>query len=362
MRHAHSSEYMQWAKMHAHAQYHLGASGVANYPLAELPVSLGELEITGDSYYGYGPLQSEIAAYAGVTQERVFASLGTSLANHMAMAAVLEDGDRVLIEEPTYELLVSNALYLGADVVRFPRRADRDFAVDPAEIERRITPGTKLVVLTNLHNPTSAYTGEETLLRVAGLARKVGAKVLVDEVYLDAYSVERPRSSALLGDDFIVTSSLTKVYGLSGLRCGWVLAGPPLVKKMWLLKDLFENIPPHISELLSVVAFRHLDRIRMKSESFMEANRKTMRDRLLSRGEIECFDPGFGTVLFPRMKAGGVDVVAERLLGEYDTIITPGRFFGMSDHFRIGLGGKPEMFSEGMRRFCDLLDRLRKDR
>lgn len=353
-----SSEYMQWAKSHAAAAYPIGASGVTSLPLSDLPVRLGELEITGDSTYGYAPLQEEIARYAGVTTDRVFASLGTSLANHMAMAAVLERGDEVLIEEPTYELLVSNALYLGATVNRFPRRSADDFVVDVGEIGRRLTSRTKLVVLTNLHNPTSSHTDEETLTRVAAAARSSGARVLVDEVYLDAFSPVRPRSSALLGDDFIVTSSLTKVYGLSGLRCGWVLAEPGLVRTMWLLKDLYENIPPHVAELLSVVAFRNLEPIRRRAESFITRNRAVVRERLLPRPDIVCFDPGFGTVLFPRLKTGNVDLLAERLMREEETSITPGRFFRLPEHFRIGLGGEPAMFAEGIRRLCGLLDRM----
>src|SRR5205807_328656 len=117
---------------------------------------------------------------------------------------------------------------------------------------------TKLIVLTNLHNPSSALTPDSVLREVGDL----GAHVLVDEVYLDAVYEKTPRSSAHLGPQFIVTNSLTKVYGLSGLRCGWILAEPDLARAMWRLNDLFEVNAAHPAELLSVAAFRHLDAIR----------------------------------------------------------------------------------------------------
>jgi aspartate/methionine/tyrosine aminotransferase len=352
------SDYMHWAKTHVHARWYVGASGVANYPLSSLPVNIEDLEITGDSYYGYAPLQDAIARHTGVSADRVFSALGTSQANHLAMAALVRPGDEVLIEQPAYELMVSTALYLGATVTRFERKAADRFAVDPDEVGRRITPRTRLVVVTNLHNPTSAIVDEATLLAVAKVCRRAGAKVLVDEVYLESAFGMGTRTAALLGDDFVVTNSLTKVYGLSGLRCGWVLAEPGLVTAMWRLKDLFESIPPHVSERLSVIAFRHLDTIRERSKSMIDENRRTLRETLLRRGEIDCFDPGYGTVVFPRLARGSVDALADRLAGRYETLITPGAFFDLPEHFRVGLGGKPEMFREGMRRLCAGLDDL----
>lgn len=352
------SEFMHWSKTHVNAAYNVGASGVANYPLSGLPARMEDLEITGDSFYGYAPLQEAIAVHTGVPADRVFSALGTSQANHLAMAALVRPGDEVLIERPAYELMVSAAQYLGAKVTRFDRRAVDGFAVDPEEVRRRLTPRTRLVVVTNLHNPTSAIVPDATLLAVAEACRTVGARVLVDEVYLESAFGTGARTSALLGDDFIVTNSLTKVYGLSGLRCGWVLAEPGLVTAMWRLKDLFESIPPHVAERLSVIAFRHLDAIRGRAVSMIGENRRTLRETLLRRGEISCFDPGYGTVVFPKLVRGSVDRLADHLAGRYETLITPGRFFDLPEHFRVGLGGTPEMFREGMRRLCAGLDDL----
>jgi aspartate/methionine/tyrosine aminotransferase len=267
-------------------------------------------------------------------------------------------GDEILIEDPGYELIVAAAGYLGAAVKRFPRRREDDFRIDPAEIERRMTSRTKLIVVTNLHNPSSSLTSEGTLSAIGAIARRFGARVLVDEVYLDAAFDRSPRSAIHLGEEFIVTNSLTKVYGLSGLRCGWVLAEPSLVRRMWQLNDLFEGIPPHATERMSVIALEHLGPIRIWARNILDENRKHAEEHLASRDDLECFFPDCGTVIFPRLRRGTVDTLYRRLMTTYDTAIAPGEFFGLPDHFRIGLGGKPETFRAGVRNLCAGLDSL----
>jgi aspartate/methionine/tyrosine aminotransferase len=147
---------MHWAKTQSRARFNLATSGVGAFPLAELPVQPA-LEINGDSAYGYPPLQGAIARKCGVDPDCVVAAAGTSMANHLAMAALIDPGDEVLIEQPAYELLISAALYLEADVKRFPRTEESGYALDPAAIRRALTPKTKLVVVTNLHNPSIAH-------------------------------------------------------------------------------------------------------------------------------------------------------------------------------------------------------------
>src|SRR5581483_11316090 len=149
---------------------------------------------------------------------------GTSFANFLAMATILNPGDEVLIENPHYGLLSDTVQYIGAEVRLFPRLAEEGYGVNPARVREAMSPRTKLIVLTNLHNPSSVLTPDATLREVVELARSVGARVLVDEVYLDAVYENTPRTSFHLGPEVVVTNSLTKVYGVSGLRCGWILA------------------------------------------------------------------------------------------------------------------------------------------
>ena len=274
------SEYMHWAKTRSHARFNLATSGVRPHPLRELQYSPQDLEINGDNSYGFLPLKQAIADRHEVDVDCVVTTAGTSMANYLALATMLNPGDEVLIEHPTYALLIDALRYMGAELKTFARREDNGYAVDPAEVRRAITPRTRLVVLTNLHNPSGALTSTAVLREVGDIAASVGARVLVDEVYLDAVYENTPRTSFHLGHQFVVTSSLTKVYGLSGLRCGWITAQPDLVRAMWRLSNLFASTPVHPGELLSVAAFQQLDHIREKWRTVVERDRALLTDFL----------------------------------------------------------------------------------
>ncbi len=355
MRHKHS-EYMHWAKTQSRARYNLATSGVGPFPLRELPVDFSKLEIHGENSYGYSPLQSAIAARSGVDPECVVEAAGTSMANHLAMAAVLEPGDEVLIEQPAYGPLLDAALYLEAGVKRFERREENGFTVDPEELRRAVTPKTRLIVITNPHNPTSVLTPESVLREVGETAARVGALVLVDEVYLDAVYENTPRSSFHLGPQFLVTSSLTKIYGVSGLRCGWILAQPDMAWRMRRLNDVFGATPVHPGELLSVAAFEHLDILRERAKRVVDADRKLLGEFLEAHPELCAPRTEWGTTCFPRLPDGDADAFLEKLRGKYETSVVPGRFFEIRNRFRIGMGVNHEVFAAGLKRIASALE------
>jgi aspartate/methionine/tyrosine aminotransferase len=327
--------------------------------LRDLPVGIEQLEINGDSSYGYVPLQEAIARKCAVSPDCVVATAGTAMANHLAMAALIDPGDEVLLEQPTYELLASTLSYLGATVKRFARSEEGGFALDPAAVRRVITPKTKLIVLTNLHNPSSVLATESALREIGDLARSVGAHVLADEVYLDAVYTDTPKSSFHLGPEFIVTTSLTKVYGLGGLRCGWILAQPDLARSMWRLKDLIAPTPVHPAELLSVIALENLDKIRQRGRKIVEADRASLATFLAEQTLLSTPHTDFGTTAVLRLANGNVETFLKRLRTEQETLAVPGRFFDLPDHFRIGMGVNSEVFREGLQRIGKTLETLR---
>jgi aspartate/methionine/tyrosine aminotransferase len=352
MRHKHSN-YMHWSKTQSRARFNLATSGVAPFPFHELPVDLEKLEINGDNSYGYAPLQEAIAAHHGGDPDCVVESAGTSMANHLAMAAIIEPGDEVLIEQPAYGPILDVAQYLQANVKHFPRTEENGWAVDPEAIRHCVTPKTRLIVITNLHNPTSVLTPDSVLLEIGDIAHSVGALVLVDEVYLDAVYEGTPRTSFCIGSEFVVTSSLTKVYGVSGLRCGWILARPDLAWKMRRLNDLYAATAVYPGQLLSVVAFEHLELLREKGRRTVEADRKLLHEFLGQQPALSAVQTDWGTTSFLRLsrnRGSNVDSFLERLRSEFETSAVPGRFFEMPDHFRIGMGVNTNMFAEGLNR------------
>jgi aspartate/methionine/tyrosine aminotransferase len=353
------SIYMQWAKTRPKVKYDLALSGILNLPFAELEAKIEDLDLNGDNAYGYRPLIDALAAHGGVSSESVVTvSGGTSMANHLAMAAALEHGDEVLIEQPTYEPILAVAEYFGAKIKRFPRAFANGFRVEVQDIAKQITSSTRLIVLTNLHNPSSALVDEDTLRQIGELAREVGARVLVDEVYLEAMFEAAPRSSVHLGPEFIATSSLTKGYGLSGLRCGWILAEPKLAQRMLLLNDLFGAVGPQPAERLSVVALAKLPRFIIRAKEILETNRAVLDDFLDSREDLRAVRTKTGTTCFPLLLKGQVEDLASLLHEKYETAIVPGHFFESPQHFRIGMCAEPELFSEGVKRLGAALDEL----
>ena len=344
------SAYMHWAKTQSRARFNLATSGVGSFPLKELPFDYSRLEINGDNSYGYLPLKQAIAAHVQVDPDCVVPAQGTSFANYLAMATILEPGDEVLIESPAYGLLMDAALYIGAEVKRFPRREEDGWKLDPAEVRRALSPRTKLIVVTNLHNPSSVLTPEPVLRELAAIAREAGARLLVDEVYIDAVYENTPSSAIHLGPEVVVTSSLTKVYGLSGLRCGWILAEPNLARAMWQLNNVFASTPVHPGELMSVTAFQHLAIPRERARRVVEADRAALHTFLDREERVAAVRTEWGTTSFLRLCNGDADSFLARLRADYETSAVPGRFFDMPGHIRLGMGVNSEMFAEGLSR------------
>ncbi|HJZ97152.1 MAG TPA: pyridoxal phosphate-dependent aminotransferase [Candidatus Solibacter sp.] len=344
MRYKHS-EYMHWAKTQSRARYNLATSGVGAFPIAELP-AVPPVEINGDNSYGYAPLKEAIARKCGVDPACVVTADGTSMANHLAFATLLDPGAEVLIEHPTYGLLLDALQYIGAEIRRFPRREENGWAVEVDEVRRAVTPKTKLIVLSNLHNPTSALTPQSTLRALGDL----GPQVLVDEVYLDAVYQNTPPTAFQLGPQFVVTNSLTKIYGVSGLRCGWILAEPDLAQRMRRLNDLFAATPVHPGEVLSVAVLEQLAVPRERARRMVEADRQVLREFLDATPSISAARTDWGTTCFARVD--NAEEFIARLRAQHETSVVPGRFFEMPDYFRIGMGVNSEMFADAIRRVC----------
>jgi aspartate/methionine/tyrosine aminotransferase len=353
------SRYLEWAKLHSNARFNLASSGVLDYPLAELPVRIDDLEIGGTGPYGYKPLMERLAAKAGVPEECVVYTLGTSMANYVALNALVHRGDEVLVERPAYDPLLTILDHIGANLRRFERRAEKGFRLGLGELERNLTPKTRLVVLCNLHNPSSALTDDSTMRQAGEIAAKVGARVLVDEVYLETLFDQPWRSAFHLGSNFVVTSSLTKAYGLSGIRCGWILAQPELVKRMWQITDFTYGSPVHPAELLAVIALDNLGRVRDRARALLETNRTLINEFLSDHPALDCELSRFGTTVFPLLKTGSAADFVVLLRGQFETSVVPGEFFEQPQHFRIGFCGATDTLRGGLQRLSAALEAFR---
>jgi hypothetical protein len=341
---------MEWAKSRPSARLDLAASNLKPCTIDDLPGAREALELSGRNDEGYGPLLDAIASRYGVAANQVAAAIGCSGANFLALASAVSAGDEVLVERPAYDPLIGAARLLGATVVRFDRPAAGGFAVDPERVQAAVSARTRAIVVTSPHNPTGVAIPDETLAALGRVAARAGAILIVDEVYRD---VAMPGAGAppasRLGDAVVTTNSLTKSYGLSGLRCGWTIASPTLTQRIRRTRDVVDGTGAFPPDRLARLAFEHLEALHARGRAITGANLARARAFLAARRDLTC-TVGDGPLLFPRLSgSASADAFAKRLFEEYETAVVPGRFFEMPGHFRIALGGDPQLFDEGLK-------------
>jgi len=328
------SAYIRWAKGRERFRYNLGRSSIRPCPASDLAVRSEDFAICADNAHGWEPLRRILGERYGVASERVVLAIGTSMANHLACAAILESPGHVLVESPGYEPLAALPAYFGADVESFPRHREAEWALDVEEVAARVRPGvTRLVILSDPHNPTGQRAASEALDALAELAEEHDFHVLVDEVYLE-FTTDR-RIAATRSPRFISTCSLTKAYGLDGLRA-----------------------MPHPSERLAARAFERLETIAAGAHRLVTANRVLAADFVARRRELSWVLPTIGPVGFVQLADGRVEELIELLEREYDTTAPPGSFFGADDHFRLAFGMEHDDLVAGLGHLEAALDRM----
>ncbi len=346
-----NSVYMTWAKHHAAARYNLANSGILGCTMADVALTLDDLQLNGPNHEGYAPLKELIAQTYGVTAEQVVTSQGTSMANFLAMATVIERGDEVLIEHPAYDPLLSAAEYLGANVKRFHRKPENGWQLDLDELRDAVNDRTRLIVLTSPHNPSGIAVERAAMIELGELAQRCSAYVLVDEVYRDIHFDDALPVVAALGEQFITTSSLTKSYGLSGLRCGWILCAPALVERMRRLNDLFGAVGSMPSDALAVAAFKQLPALIARTRRIIEPNQTLIKTFLHEHSDLlDCVMPVQPAMtVFPRLRDESDSTALHDRLRARETSIVPGKFFEMPQHFRLGFAVKSDDVAMGLR-------------
>jgi aspartate/methionine/tyrosine aminotransferase len=351
--------YMTWAKHHPKAGYDLTGSNLLPCSMEELPGARDALEVYGRNDDGWPPLVEAVASRFGVDVDRVATAPGASGANYMALAGLVRPGDTVLVEWPGYDPHMGAARFLGAHVNTFRRGWEDRFALVPERVEEALTEDTRVIVLTNLHNPSGAYAEPEALAAVGELAKGVGAKVIVDEVYLDALDGVDRSPAATRDDVFISTNSLTKSYGLAGIRVGWVLADPETTERILRVRDVVDAVGSIPSETIGVLAFNRLDQLLERARGVLGPGQAIMRDFMAAHPMLEWMEPIGGAVAFPRIS--GVEDASDFVsmaVNDFDVGVTPGSFFGAPAHFRVAVAGERDVLEGGLEALGRALDRL----
>jgi len=343
-------EYLDWDKTLPPDINHIGASGIQPLETAEIDLTRGGVSLhTGpDRGLGSEEARAAIAARYGLPLEQVYPTEGTSLANFLAAAALLDGGGHALVEEPVYTPLLRQVEAFADRVDPVPRPFTEGFRLDPDDVTTRIRPNTRLVAITELHNPSGVRLGDRVLISLAERCARVGAYLLVDEVYRDFVFDEPARSAASLAPNIVATSSLTKVYGLGGLRFGWIFGPPAIIARAAQINLYLGGSQPEPSVVLGVRAMMRAEDLRARSRRLLESSRSILRAWLDGRDDLEVVWPDSGSMVFPRWRGGDTTDLAQRLLIEKRTVIVPGRFFHAPWGMRLSATAGPERLREGL--------------
>jgi aspartate/methionine/tyrosine aminotransferase len=352
-----AAPYVSWARTRPAPRFDLAASDLLPVTADEWP---GMLEPEPDRAPAAGGLDAAlaaaIAAHCGVPPEHVVLAVGSSGANFLALAALVRPGDAVIVEAPGHAPVAVVARQFGAEVLPLVRPAHAGYAVDPEALAAAITPRTRLVVLSRPHNPTGALIEARALEALAEVAERARIHVLVDEVYLDTLDGASLTPAARLSDRFISTSSLTKAFGLDGLRCGWAVAAPAVAARMRAARAVLAPAPAP-SQRLALRALGDLALLADRARRIIVGNRLRLQRTLAGRDDIALVPPAGGTVAFPELlRVDDVDAFVDRLLVDHHTAVVPGRFFGHPRHVRIAFGMGAEELAQGLEALTRALD------
>ncbi len=304
-------------------------------------------------------LADRIAGYYRTQHDRVLVTSSASQAMVMVSQTLLRKGDHVIIEYPVYEPLLAMPEFLETRVSWLHRRAEEDYQISLDELDTLMTPQTKLIVLTNLHNPSSAFLNEESLRNLLTVAQQYHDQVhiVIDEVYHD-FIKEPP--AALLHDAVISINSLSKVYGLSFLRCGWIIANPAVLEQIRRVGILMANFGSHLTETLASLVFANREEYDRYWLTLTSHNRKIVQDvlsPLLEKGKLIGKIPNVGCMFFPQVaNVSDTRPFTQRLASQHQVFVVPGDFFGSPECVRIGFGRNSEELQIGLEKLAVAMD------
>jgi aspartate/methionine/tyrosine aminotransferase len=352
------TRYLEWARrFYGQVRFDLATSGMPTVPLAEL--ELPEARRL-DDVAGWARLREAVARHNDVPPEQAVAALGTTHALWLAYASLTSPGDDVLVEEPVYEPLVRIAEGCGARVLRFARDASAGFALDPERVARAMTPRTRVVAVSNLHNPTGVRAPDDQLRVLARVAEAGGAHLLVDEVYapFDALLDDRgvfAGSARRLGANVVAVSSLTKCYGLGPLRAGWLLGPPGVVRHAEDAVTASCGMLPLAHAHLAALAFDRIGALAQRARTALTGKRA----RVASWAAAERLDfsaPAEGLFGFVTMPgAGDLTPLIEAAAREREVLVAAGAFFGVPHGFRIAWSASADALDQGLARLAQAL-------
>lgn len=349
-------------------EYDMSESGVRPLTLHELRDMGFDLDAFLDEPLGYSQsngtieLRERIARiYPGASLDHVEVTNGTSEANYLIALSEIEPGDVVAMQVPNYMQMWGVARSLGADLRTFRLRTDAAWEPDWDEFERAVTEKTRLLYLSNPNNPTGSVLNDAAMSRIVERCDRTGTWLLSDEVYLGA-EIDRPRTTSFWGmsDRVIVTSGLSKAFGIPGVRIGWIVGPGAVVARCWGQHDYITIGPNKLSDRLARVAIDHRNRCYARTSEILRQNLPIAREWIDGfGGRLRWTPPAAGAIALVKYEPDTPSLtIADRVRTKQHTLVVPGSHVGIEGHLRIWIGGTEPFLREGLRRISIELNAL----
>ena len=332
----------------------LAESSFADQRLSDLGISIQDLTLFYGDHQGKPALRDHIASTINLHSEDVLITPGAAPALFIIATSLLEKNDHIIVAKTNYATNIETPRAIGANISMLHLKFENNFELDTDELESMITPNTKLVSLTYPHNPTGVMIDDATLRNVINIAERKNVYLLIDETYREmSFTMPLP-VAATLSPKVISVSSMSKSYGLPGIRIGW------LITQDEHLMETFLAAKEQIFITNSVVDEEIAHQFLLRKDSLFPGMKKTiienfqmLKQFMRGQDKLEWIEPGGGCVCFPRIRQA-VNIDTKRfydiLLNKFATYVGPGHWFDEDDRYmRIGFGWeKKEKLKEGL--------------
>ncbi len=328
----------------------IATSNCLDFPRESIPLDFKAVDLHPAPKDGFPAVVAEVARVYGVEPSRVVETTGASEANFMAFAALAKAGDHVVVEDPTYEALQLIPRTLGMRVTKLERDPRMAFALDLEALKRAATKGTRMVALTNLHNPSGVGIPKATLRGALEIAKDAGAHLYIDEIFRD-FADGIPSLADCEGPG-VCTSSMSKLYGLGWTRVGWTISpDAETTRRLLRARRLMSAAGSALGAAVAAWALREQPRFIARAKAIVAENRVALAEFADKVPGIELTMPDGGPIAFPRvpLPAGRTSRdIADGLLTEEGVLTVPGELFARPGHFRIGIGNDPGKTRAGL--------------